>query len=50
MGDLMVQRASAEGPTLHASFPVHRQVVGGVTHGGLQANAEVLRRLEALLG
>jgi len=49
MGDLLVLRASAEGPLLHDAFEVHRDVVGGVAHGRNQADPDILARLSALL-
>jgi hypothetical protein len=49
VGDLMVRRASAEGPLVHETFPVHREVVGGVAHARNQADPDILARLSALL-
>jgi len=49
MGDLLVRQASAEGPLLHDTFPVHRDVVGGVAHPRSQADARILERLRLLL-
>jgi pimeloyl-ACP methyl ester carboxylesterase len=50
LGDLLVLRASAEGPLLHEDFPVHREVVGGLPHARTQADPDILARLSALLG
>jgi len=50
IGDLLVLRASAEGPLLHEDFPVHRDVVGGLPHPRTQADPFILERLMTLLG
>jgi len=50
VGDLLVLRASAEGPLVHGAFPVHRDVLGGVAHARTQADPDILARLTALLG
>jgi len=49
MGDLLVLRASAEGPLLHDAFAVHREVVGGVAHARTQADPDILARITSLL-